>query len=80
MKIQVLTFGIARDIAGAGKVELDVPDGSTAAEVEQQLREKFPALNRLGALHIAVNSEYAGGETVVYARDEIALIPPVSGG
>ncbi len=80
MKIQVLTFGIARDIAGAGTVELEIPEGSTAAVVETQLREMFPALNRLTSLFIAVNSEYAGAETVVHARDEIAVIPPVSGG
>ena len=80
MKIRVLAFGIARDITGTGTMEVELPEGATIDTVQQFFREKYPSLNRLSSLIIALNAEYASGETVLRENDEIALIPPVSGG
>ncbi len=80
MKIRVLTFGIARDITGAGTLDVQLPEGATIDTAHQYFREKYPALNRLSSLLIALNAEYASSETVLRENDEIALIPPVSGG
>lgn len=80
MTIRVLTFGIARDITGTGTLEVQLPEGATIDTAQQYFREKYPALNRLSSLIIALNAEYAPGETVLRENDEIALIPPVSGG
>jgi molybdopterin synthase sulfur carrier subunit len=80
MKIRILTFGIARDIVGAGSFELELPTGSNVADVQSALESRFPGFKKLESLMIAVNTEYAAAETIVQERDEVALIPPVSGG
>lgn len=80
MKIRVLTFGIARDITNADNIVVEMPAGSDARALQARLQEQFPALKRLNSLQIAVNAEYASSDTLLRENDEIALIPPVSGG
>lgn len=80
MKIRVLTFGIARDIVNTDMLLVELPAGSNAGALQNLLQEQFPAFKRLNSLRIAVNTEYAGPETLLRENDEIALIPPVSGG
>ena len=69
-------FAGLRELAGARAVEIDLPEGATAGDV-------WPALD-LGdeppGLLIAVNRSYAPRESALAAGDEVALIPPVSGG
>jgi molybdopterin converting factor subunit 1 len=79
--ITVKLFAVLRDAAGTPEVALPLPDGSTAADAGRALAERFPAIApRLGAVAYAVNREYAPAATVLKAGDELALIPPVSGG
>lgn len=80
MKIRVLAFGIARDITNADTLLVELPAGSDAAALKMHLQEQYPAFKRLNSLRIAVNAEYAAPETLLRENDEIALIPPVSGG
>lgn len=80
MKIRVITFGIARDILGTGNLEITLPEGATVDTIQHYFRAQYPALSRLSSLMIALNAEYADGATVVRENDEVALIPPVSGG
>ncbi|MBK6931171.1 MAG: MoaD/ThiS family protein [Saprospirales bacterium] len=80
MTIKILTFGIMRDIAGAERLEMELPNGANVAELEAALALQFPSIRRLGALFIAVNAAYANPDTVLSEHDEVALIPPVSGG
>ncbi len=80
IKIQVLSFGIVRDITGAARLELELAPGTNVRQVQEQLRTRYPALSRLNTLLVAVNAEYASPEAVLNPNDEIALIPPVSGG
>lgn len=80
MKIKVLTFGIARDITNTDTLVVELPAGASAGELQHHLQEQFPAFKRLNSLRIAVNAEYATAETLLRENDEIALIPPVSGG
>ena len=80
IKIKVLAFGVARDITGAGSVELQFPEGTTLAQVQRHFQEKYPAFNRLSNLLLAINAEYAAPDTMLRENDEVALIPPVSGG
>jgi len=76
MKVAVRLFAGLRELAGTRATELELSPGSTAADV-------WPALD-LGAeppgLLLAVNKSYATRETVLEEGDEVALIPPVSGG
>jgi molybdopterin synthase catalytic subunit len=76
MKVAVRLFAGLRELAGMRATEIELPPGSTAADV-------WPALG-LGAeppgLLLAVNKTYAARGTVLQEGDEVALIPPVSGG
>lgn len=80
MTIQLLTFGIARDICGGAQVAIDLPQGATVRQLRQQLLRRFPRLLDLRTIAIAVNNEYARDEQILDPTDEVALIPPVSGG
>jgi molybdopterin converting factor subunit 1 len=79
MSVQVVVrlFAALRDQAGTGERTLEIPDDATVAAVWQALglESDEPA----GLLY-AVNKEYAGREQVLVEGDEVALIPPVSGG
>src|SRR6478672_5460611 len=76
MKVAVRLFAGLRELAGTRSTDIELPEGSTAADV-------WPALE-LGTeppgLLLAVNKDYAPRDTVLRAGDEVALIPPVSGG
>jgi molybdopterin converting factor subunit 1 len=79
--IKVLFFGAAADRAGTRESELDVQDGATLAEVWPLLAERYPDLGPMrDTLAFAVNGEYARGEYPVSEGDEVAVLPPVSGG
>lgn len=80
MILKMFTFGVARDITGAAIAEMETEEGITVADLKQQLFEKYPRFGALSSLLIAVNAEYGDDHTVLRASDEIALIPPVSGG
>lgn len=79
----ILLFGITRDIVGNATLNIPLHETRTLGSVghlKSYLTELFPALKELTSLAIAVNSNYASDNTPISATDEIALIPPVSGG
>ncbi len=80
MTLKILTFGIARDIIGGATTHFDAPEGTTVTDLKQQLLKTYPRFGDLSSLLIAVNEEYGDDETVIIESDDIALIPPVSGG
>lgn len=80
MKVNVLAFGIVKDIFGNSAIEVDVNNTATVEELKTQLEEKYPRLKLLASYMVAVNNEYAQQEQLIEIRDEIAIIPPVSGG
>lgn len=80
IKIRLMTFGITRDMLGSSALELELPQGAKVSDLQRLLHDRFPALNRLASLLIAVNETYAAPELILHENDEIALIPPVSGG
>lgn len=81
MTIHILLFAVLRDAAGAGEVTLELPQGSTARDAGAALSARFPALEPyLSRVAFAVNRSYAPPETALREGDEMALIPPVSGG
>ena len=81
MRISVLFFASARELAGCSELALDVPAGCTAAAALELLLERFPALAPLcSSLQVAVNQRYAPPDTPLAEGDELALIPPISGG
>ena len=81
MRVRVLLFAVLRDAAGAGEIALDLEDGATANLAGAQLSENYPALKPyLPKVAFAVNRSYAPATTELHDGDELALIPPVSGG
>jgi sulfur-carrier protein len=79
--IKVLFFGAAADRAGTRQTELDVRDGTTLAEIWPLLTREHPDLGPMrDTLAFAVNGEYARGGDAVAPGDEVAVLPPVSGG
>lgn len=79
MNVKIKTFGISRDILGGREVTIDL-SGTSVGDLRKQLNSQFPELIKLNSLFIAVNLEYASDEVLIQEKDEIALIPPVSGG
>lgn len=80
MKLTIVGFGIAKDIIGGNTVKMDLPDSPSVGQLKGALFEQYPEFKALRSLAIAVNSEYASDELVLQSRDDVVLIPPVSGG
>jgi molybdopterin synthase catalytic subunit/molybdopterin converting factor small subunit len=82
MTVSVRLFSLLRERAGRDRLQLQLPDGATVADALAALRED-PALGELLArlpVQLAVNRDYAQPHTRLAAEDELALIPPLSGG
>lgn len=81
MKITVLLFAAAREIAGVESVELDLPAEASVAIARTALLLAVPKLAmRTGTLLWAVNNEYAADDRILHRTDVVACFPPVSGG
>lgn len=81
MRIKVRLFAVYREQAGAGELSLEVPEGSTPADVFARLQEGHPRLRPISSpLGVAVNMDYQDPGTPLREGDEVAFIPPVSGG
>lgn len=82
MTVQVRLFAMLRERAGSDSIEIELADGATVADALDALAERTSLGDLLGRLPIrlAVNRGYAAGDTVLAAGDELALIPPISGG
>ena len=78
-KYRVKAFGITKDLLGGRETFIEI-DGQTVADLRAALNERYPQLLGLRSLFIAVNNDYADDEIQLSLSDEIALIPPVSGG
>ena len=81
MRVTVRLFARLRDIVGAADVVRELPPGSTAAALWDGLAAEYPALVPYrAAVSTAVNAEYARMDRPLADGDEIAFLPPVSGG
>lgn len=80
MKIKVLFFALGRELVGAEELTVDLPEGATAAVLMAHIKETYPRFRELPSYMIAVNMTFAEAGTVLNAGDEVAIIPPVSGG
>ena len=79
--VTVRLFASLRELAGEQEVQLVLPVGSRTVDVWDACVQRWPALaSRRRSTVLAVNREFARGETVIHDGDEVALLPPVSGG
>ena len=81
VEMKVKCFGIARDFSGVDEVIITPEnDAITIKELKLILESRYPQLTSIKNYFIAVNHEYAEDSVVISESDELAIIPPVSGG
>lgn len=81
MRVTVRLFARLRDLAGSGEIVRDVPPPATVRTVWQGLVGEIPALEAYErTMSVAVNADYAKMSAAVADGDEVAFMPPVSGG
>lgn len=81
MHLDVTLFALYRERAGRGRLQVELPDGATVADLTDEVRRHFPRLAPPDVkIVVAVNAEYAGPDVVLHPGDDVCLIPPVSGG
>jgi len=81
MHITVRFFALTRDRAGVSQIELELAPGASVANAVQRIADMFPELKALlPRIAFAVNQTYVDRSTMLRPGDELALIPPVSGG
>ena len=81
MRVTVRLFARLRDIAGTAELTRDVPAGATAGDVWRSLTDEFPDMARYeSSVSAAVNADYAKMAAALAEDDEVAFLPPVSGG
>ena len=81
MRVRVLFFGMLKEAAGKQSETLELPEGSAVTTLLEHYGARVPRLREmLASVAVAVNQQYSGAETKLKAEDEVALLPPVSGG
>jgi molybdopterin converting factor subunit 1 len=81
MRVRVLFFGMLKDLVGRAEERIEVEDGARLSAVFEHYARRFPRLRELsGSIVLARNQEFAAPEAVIGEGDEIAFLPPVSGG
>src|SRR5258708_33639713 len=79
MQIRVLFFGMLKDLAGRASDALTLPEDATLGDVLQHYEQAIPR-ELIASLAMSVNQEYAAPDARLRQGDEVALLPPVSGG
>jgi molybdopterin converting factor subunit 1 len=81
VNVHVRLFARYRELAGTGTIDLDVPSSSTALDVFDRVAERFPEMQAMrGSTLMAIDAEFVRPETKLRDGEELALMPPVSGG
>ena len=80
MRYSITAFGVVKDIVGGKQIALESAQPLTVSELLQRLETSYPTLLSLNSVLVAVNRKYADHNKTIQVSDEIALIPPVSGG
>jgi molybdopterin converting factor subunit 1 len=81
MRVTVRLFARLREIAGAGEIAREAPDGARARDLWQMLEREHPRLAPYASsVSVAVNADFARMEATLADGDEVAFLPPVSGG
>lgn len=78
--ITVKLFGSSREIIGKDKITLKLSEKMTALDLRRMILEQYPQVARKIQFVIAINRKIAGDATTVDPMDEVAILPPVSGG
>jgi molybdopterin synthase catalytic subunit len=79
MKVKVRFFALYRQLSGTAETPVEVPSGATLSQLWEQVQGLFPSLQGY-PLIAAVNGEQRNGPTPLQEGDEVAFLPPFSGG
>jgi len=80
-KIKVKLFAILRERVGESEITITVPTGTTVNYLNSEIIKKYPQLKSFNNKFVtSVNRKVTTGDTIIASKDEIALLPPVSGG
>ena len=80
-KIKVKLFAILRERVGESEITISVPTGITVDYLNSEILKKYPQLKSFNNKFVtSVNWKVTTGNTIISSKDEIALLPPVSGG
>ncbi|HYW89298.1 MAG TPA: molybdopterin converting factor subunit 1 [Chloroflexota bacterium] len=77
--VRVRLFASYREAAGTARLDMTVPSGARVGDLLELLAQRIPALLAARGM-IAVNQTYVGSDVELHEGDEVAFIPPVSGG
>lgn len=80
MKVNIRAFGIAKEIVGGQNITLELEPSSSAQQLQKKLFEIYPDFKGLSSIKLAINEAYSQGDELITEEDDIAIIPPVSGG
>ena len=81
MEVKVLFFGVLKDLAGRADERITLPEGADMGDLLAHYEARLPQLRMWrGSMALSVNQEYAAPDAQLHAGDEVALLPPVSGG
>ena len=79
--VQMLFFAHLQDVVGSHERTLELPEGATVETAAAVLGERYPKMDRLlSQARVAVNAEFAEASTALHDGDEVAWMPPMSGG
>ena len=81
MRVKVLFFGQLKDVVGAAEDQVELPAGASVADLVAHYQQRFPRWQEFRpSIAVAVNQEYADASAALQPNDEVAFLPPVSGG
>ena len=81
MHVTVMLFGSIREAVGEKELSIELPDGATARELRRRLADRYPVFDAFGErLAVSVQLEVVALDTSLRDGDEVAFLPPVSGG
>jgi len=79
--LKVRLFAILKDVVGEREITITVPSGVTVSYLNNEILKKYPQLRSFSNKFVtSVNYKVTNGDTTISSSDEIALLPPVSGG
>lgn len=80
-KIKVKLFAILRERVGESEITITISNGITVNQLNREILKKYPQLKSFSNKFVtSVNRKVTAGDTIISSKDEIALLPPVSGG
>jgi len=80
MKISILFFGVAQELASARQMVMEMPDDTSVANLRHELAIRFNGLDDTLAYAVAVNEKISQMDRILNEGDVVAILPPVSGG